>query len=644
MDFFQAQDQARRNTWKLLLLFLVAAASIILAVYLLLFGVLASDAIETGHGFPDLWDPQLFGVTALGVGLLIGSGSLYKTIALSLGGGGAVAKSLGGRLVSRETQDPLEQRLLNVVDEMAIASGLPVPQVFVLDEESGINAFAAGNKPSEAVVAVTRGGLERLPRDELQGVVAHEFSHIFNGDMRINIRLTGLLHGILMLAMVGRTMLDAASSTGHSRSDKKDDGGATIVLLGLGFGLLLIGYIGVFFGQLIQAAVSRQREFLADASAVQYTRNPLSLAGALKRIVAASSRMRHPNSEAASHMFFGEGISHFSRMLATHPPIDERIHRLDPTYTPNTAGLALADEDEVIGRTVGDESETAVTTGFLVAGERTTVTQQDVRKSIGNPEPRHAVYARQVFGDYPEAVFADLNSPTQVASLLYGMLVANTEDPATTLSMALKDLDEILNARVLEHAAWFKAVGHSTRLPLIELAIPALLELPQDEQARVLRNIESLVQADSQVSLFELALTSMLRQALARSSLTKTARHGHYDTPAIRRDVAELLAQLARAGQGDPEAAEAAFNHAAQQAPIDQLGPYPVGTQLDLPRFDALLGRLGELTYTFRGRLIEACVAAISADGEVILSEAELLRAIGARLDCPVPPLLPGPD
>jgi Zn-dependent protease with chaperone function len=455
LDFFQAQDQARRNTWKLLLLFLVAAASIILAVYLLLFGVLASDAIETGHGFPDLWDPQLFGVTALGVGLLIGSGSLYKTIALSLGGGGAVAKSLGGRLVSRETQDPLEQRLLNVVDEMAIASGLPVPQVFVLDEESGINAFAAGNKPSEAVVAVTRGGLERLPRDELQGVVAHEFSHIFNGDMRINIRLTGLLHGILMLAMVGRTMLDAASSTGHSRSDKKDDGGATIVLLGLGFGLLLIGYIGVFFGQLIQAAVSRQREFLADASAVQYTRNPLGLAGALKRIVAASSRMRHPNSEAASHMFFGEGISHFSRMLATHPPIDERIHRLDPTYTPNTAGLALADEDEVIGRTVGDESETAVTTGFLVAGERTTVTQQDVRKSIGNPEPRHAVYARQVFGDYPEAVFADLNSPTQVASLLYGMLVANTEDPATTLSMALKDLDEILNARVLEHAAWF---------------------------------------------------------------------------------------------------------------------------------------------------------------------------------------------
>lgn len=632
MDFFQAQDAARRKTWKLVLLFLAAVAGIVLAVYLLLLGLLAYGASDAGQGFPSFWDPGLFAGTAFTVGLLIGAGSLYESIALSLGGGVAVAKSLGGRLVSRETQDPLEQRLLNVADEMAIASGLPVPQVFVLDHEPGINAFAAGSQPSKAVLAVTQGALERLSRDELQGVVAHEFSHIFNGDMRTNIRLTGLLHGILMLAILGRVMLDAASSSRQSRSHNKDEAGAALVLLVLGFGLLLIGYIGVFFGQLIKAAVSRQREFLADASAVQFTRNPLGLAGALKRIVAVSSRVRHPNSEAASHMFFGEGVSPVSKMLATHPPIGERIHRLDPTYVPNTAELAPVAEDE-----------TAATADFLVAAERTPVTPQQVRKSIGNPEPRHTAFARQVFGDYPEAVLAALNSPTQVEQLLYGMLVANTENPATTLGRVLKDLDATQTARVLAHAAWFQAVGHSTRLPLIELAIPSVLELPQDKQARVLRNTEALVQADGQFSLLELALTAMLRQALAIPAMTQTTRRGRYDTPAIRKDVAELLAQLARAGQDDRSSAEAAFDQAARLAPIDSLGPYPVDTQLDLPRFDALLRRLGGLSYAFRGRLIEACVAAISADGEVILSEAELLRAIGARLDCPVPPLLPGP-
>ena len=644
MDYFQAQDQARRNTWKLLLLFLAAVASIILAVYLLLFGVLLFDAMENGQGFPDFWNAQFLGGTALGVSLLIVSGSLYKTIALSRGGGVVVAEALGGRLVSRGTQEPLEQRLLNVVDEMAIASGLPAPQVFILDNEPGINAFAAGNKPSEAVVAVTQGVLDRLSRDQLQGVVAHEFSHIFNGDMRINIRLTGLLHGILLLTMLGRTLLDSVSSSHQSSSNKKDDSSIVIVLLVLGFGLLVIGYIGVLFGQMIQAAVSRQREFLADASAVQFTRNPLGLAGALKQIVATSSKMRHPNSEAASHMFFGEGISPFSRMMATHPPIDQRILRLDPTYSPKPAEPTRVDEDTIEGRIVGDEDDIAATTDLLVANERTPMTPKQVRESIGNPEPRHTAFARQLYGDYPEAVLADLNTPTQVANLLYGMLVANTEDPATTLGMVVKDQDAILTTRVLEHAAWFNAVGHSTKLPLIELAIPALLELPPDEQARVLRNVEALVQADSQLSLFEFALTAMLHQALAKPSLTKTKRRGRYDKPAIRKDVAELLAQLARAGHDDPEAAEAAFNQAAQQAPIDQLAPYPAGTQLDLPHFDALLGRLGGLNYTFCGRLIEACVAAISADGKVIRSEAELLRAIGACLDCPVPPLLPGPE
>ena len=647
MDFFQAQDQARRNTWKLLLLFLAAVACISFAVYLLLYGLQVFDALDAGRKAPLFWDPAPLASTALVVGLMIGVGSLYKTIALSRGGGVAVATGLGGQLVSRGTQDPLEQRLLNVVDEMAIASGLTVPQVFVLADEPGINAFAAGTTPSKAVLAVTRGALEHLSREELQGVVAHEFSHIFNGDMRTNLRLTGLLHGILLLAMLGRTLLEAVASsnsasthtppTRRSPSEQETSAGGILILMGMGFGLLLIGYIGVLFGQLIKAAVSRQREYLADASAVQFTRNPLGLAGALKQIVAASSKVRHPNSEAASHMFFGEGVSPVSNMFATHPPIGERIHRLDPTYSPETAVLTQMALEEAA-------EAAAATANALAAAERARVTPRQVRDSVGNPDPGHAIYIRQMLGDCPEAVLADLNTPAQVAHLLYGMLVANAEEPAKNLGTVLNDLDDLQTERVLAHAAWFKSAGPSTRLPLIELAIPALLELPQDAQARVLQHVEALVQADNQLTLLELALTALLRQALVDPASIKSTLSAGYDTPAIRKDVAELLAQLARAGHKKPAAAAQAFDYAAQQAPIDQLGAYPADTQLDLPRFDALLGRLGELSYAFRGRLIEACVAAISSDGEVVLSEAELLRAIGARLDCPVPPLLPGPD
>ena len=647
MDFFQAQDQARRNTWKLLLLFMAAVAGIIFAVYLLLYGLQAFDALDAGHKLPRFWDPAPLGGTALVVGLLIGVGSLYKTITLTLGGGAAVATGLGGQLVSRGTQDPLEQRLLNVVDEMALASGLTVPQVFVLTDEPGINAFVAGTTPSKAVLAVTRGALEQLSREELQGVVAHEFSHIFNGDMRTNIRLTGLLHGILLLAMLGRSLLEGVASSNststntppsrRSPSEQETSAGATLLLLGVGFGLLLIGYIGVLFGQLIKAAVSRQREYLADASAVQFTRNPLGLAGALKQIVAASSKVRHPNSEAASHMFVGEGVSPVSSLFATHPPIGERIHRLDPSYSPETAVLT-----QMASEAAAEAAEAAAATAnALAAAERARVTPRQVRDSVGNPDSGHAIYIRQMLGDCPEAVLADINAPAQVALLLYGLLVANAVEPAKTLGAVLKDLDAPLTERVLAHAAWIKSIGPSTRLPLIELAIPALLELPQEAQARVLQDVEALVHSDNQLTLLELALTALLRQALVGPASIKPTLSAGYDTPAIRKDVAELLAQLARAGHKKPAAAAQAFDYAAQQAPIDQLGTYPEDQPLDVQRLDALLGRLGGLTYAFRGQLIEACVAAISADGEVVLSEAEMLRAIGARLDCPVPPLLP---
>src|SRR5437868_2342312 len=297
MNFFHRQAEARRLSRRLVVLFALAVIAVVVAVDLVLFTILASLQPDSpGFALPTAqWMQAHAGVvvvTTLSVIGVIGLSSLYKTSVLS-GGGGVVARSLGGVRVSPDTTDPLQRRLLNVVEEMSIASGVPMPEVYLLEQEAGINAFAAGHNPANAAIAVTRGALTALNRAELQGVIAHEFSHVLNGDMRLNVRLMGLLFGLLVIAVLARTVLRFAPS-GRSSNDKKGGGVAVILLAAVT--VLIIGYVGLFFGRLIQAAVSRSRESLADASAVQFTRDPLGLRGALVKIgaLATGSRLGNP--------------------------------------------------------------------------------------------------------------------------------------------------------------------------------------------------------------------------------------------------------------------------------------------------------------------------------------------------------------
>src|SRR3954451_21131705 len=332
-DFFQRQSDARRNTKWLVVMFTLAVIGIVGTT--MFATALATGAMQEHHAYrgdrfsrqPFPWQATIMsGVAALG---LIAGGSLFEIAQLS-GGGTVVAERLGGRRVYPNTTDPVERRVLNVVEEMALASGVPVPAVFMLDEELGINAFAAGHTTSDAVVATTRGTAQQLTRDQLQGVIAHEFSHILNGDMRLDLRLMGVLYGILLMGLLGRELFRIAAYTGGGRSDsRRNDSGLYLLAIGLIF--MILGFVGLMFGNLIKAAVSRQREFLADASAVQFTRNPSGIAGALKRIGAAifGSKLISPRAAEASHMYFAEGIS---SLFATHPPLDQRIRRVEPEW------------------------------------------------------------------------------------------------------------------------------------------------------------------------------------------------------------------------------------------------------------------------------------------------------------------------
>ncbi|HVE16916.1 MAG TPA: M48 family metallopeptidase, partial [Chthoniobacterales bacterium] len=325
MDFFESQARAHRKTKWLIVYFVLAVLGIIVTLH-----VAAAFAFRE-----PLTDWRMLGMISGGVIVVVTLGSLYRIAELSQGGG-VVAQMLGGRQLAPHPTDLREQQLRNVVEEMALASGVPVPDIYVLDEEQAINAFAAGNTPGDAVVAVTRGTLEQLNRDQLQGVIAHEFSHILNGDMRLNVRLIGVLTGILLLAMIGRIVFEISARTGGSvRSSDNKNGNAQLPLFLIGAGIWLIGSIGVFFAKLIKAAVSRQREFLADASAVQFTRNPDGIAGALYKIGQAGSKLESPRADEASHMFFGNGLGEsFMGLFATHPPIVERIQAIDPSFQP----------------------------------------------------------------------------------------------------------------------------------------------------------------------------------------------------------------------------------------------------------------------------------------------------------------------
>src|SRR6516162_9099274 len=428
MDFFEQQAQAHRKTKWLIVYFAMAVVAMIIAIYvaaLLIFSGIKIHESRSEYGQEQppfsVWDPQIFGTVSLVTLTIIGVGSLYRISALSAGGR-AVSEMMGARAVNPTTTDPDERKLLNVVEEMAIASGVPVPQVYVMDEEDGINAFAAGHQPGDATVTVTRGCMKLLTRDELQGVIGHEFSHILNGDMRLNLRLMGIIFGILCLAIIGRVLLQTARGS---------RGQNPLPLLGLV--LLLIGWIGVFFGRLIQAAVSRQREFLADASSVQFTRNPGGITGALKKIGGlgeTGSRISHAHAEELSHMFFGNGMSEpFIGLLETHPPLAQRIRVFEPTFDGQFPYVRYDGRDQPPEEISTSKRPSApnrfgtVLGGAILASggaeKPPVIRSHSVLPNFGNPTPLQLKYAEQLRDSLPDNVKAAAHEPLDAVALIY---------------------------------------------------------------------------------------------------------------------------------------------------------------------------------------------------------------------------------
>jgi len=649
MDFFAHQDAARRKTGLLILYYALAVVLIVVAIYLAYTAAFVGFKAKTGRPLQDLrqlWHPEvLLGVSVAVLGI-VGLGTAYKIHELS-GGGESVARMLGGRPVSPNTRDPDERKLLNVVEEMAIASGTPVPSVFLLDGEPGINAFAAGFAPSDAVIGVTRGCMEQLSRDELQGVIAHEFSHIFNGDMRLNIRLMGVLNGILIIGITGYWIFRSTLGSGsRSRSSKGKGNTMPIVLFGLV--VMAVGYIGVLFGKLIKSAVSRQREFLADASSVQFTRNPGGLAGALKKIGGwtAGSRIQSRKAEHASHLFFSNGLaSTFLNLMATHPPLGERIRRIDRGFDGQFASVPRAGAAEPGPGAAGVATGLAPSPPALPAQPRSyEVAPEEVMSRVGSPKPEHLAYAMQVVEALPNELLDAAREPFGARAVVYCLLL-NAEQTARTAQ--LKRLSENADPAVLAETRKIQEqvtrLPEQLRLPLLDVAVPALKTLSDVQYGYFMENVDHLVRADEKIDLFEFALQRMIRRHLEPSFRKVNRGAAQYGSvKALLPESVQLLSALAYWGNSDLAAAQTAFSKGAKRLQATVLLRMSARENCTVGTVDAALSRLALGTPAVKKRVLDACVTCVGADGQVTSAEAELLRAVADSLDCPVPPFLPG--
>ena len=576
----------------------------------------------------------MFIAASAGVCLLIFCGSLYKTMSLS-GGGSTIAEMLGGRQIPTNTSDLQQRQLLNVVEEMAIAAGMPVPRVYLLDE-SGINAFAAGWSQGDAVIGVTRGTLQRLNREELQGVIAHEFGHIMNGDMRLNIRLIGVLHGILLIGMIGYFILRSLRFGGRSRSSKGNSGLAAIAVLG--FGLLVIGYAGSFFGQWIKAIVSRQREYLADSSAVQFTRNRDGIAGALKKIGGASSVGSYINAPAAaeySHAYFADGISSFFQSLfATHPPLEQRIKRIEPTWD----GQFLTSRVSIETPAESTKADTAAVQKNLITAAILSSAEQAISQ-IGTLNEENIEYVQQLIAAMPQAIRSSVEDAFSARSMIYALLVSLQKDQSNALKALKSQVDADTHKLILQTLPQFESLEERFKFPLLELATNALRDMSPNQFVQFKIVVERIMASDQTINLREWIIQRALIQQLdLHFGFRKPTKARYKNLNKLRQPLTVVLSLVAYVEHKNDSEARQAFNTGALQSGCENLEILP-RQAFKLEALDSALDQLIKLMPLAKPALLKACMAIVLADGKTTTRGIDLVRTISICLDCPMPPI-----
>jgi Zn-dependent protease with chaperone function len=695
--FFENQALANRNSRLLVLLFIIAMIGIVLLTY---GGIVAvrqyvyhdSKALAVGF-IPEswsqmkllatgqtFWDPTLFFSTAASLVTIIGAGSLFKRI--QLGGGGAkVAQLMGGSLLMPHSQVETERKVLNIVEEMAIASGLPVPPVYVMAEEQSINAFAAGFKTDQAVIGVSQGAIERLTRDELQGVIAHEFSHILSGDMALNIRLMSLLHGIIVMTIIGRILLDMNGrihlsmdgrillgmngSRRRSSSKVKNSNPFT----GIGWVLVVVGYLGVLTARLIRLAISRQREFYADASAVQFTRNPLGIGSALQKLQRESAHgsLRSPHTEEVSHMFFADALKRkLGSLFATHPSLDERIRRIDTL----ASGQLIAAERTARAESQKTRSKESLAdsatkkpkkeTGFQLNPQSMILTAESILRGVGNINPASVSMATQLLAELPEPILKASRDPLeacllsccilldddpkvreqQIETLIAPSALFAAYHPAHHTEQEYNHSSDKLYSLHDALAPMIRQVKRSTlaeRLALIEVALAALRLLSEAQINTLLATTDSIIQSDGNISIFEFCVDALITTQLRKPTAYSTARF-----PDHLNSLISCLVRLSDMSVLPHNIKEVETLLGMKRGALANPSSEQAGTTLEnisgaLAKAKLAIAELSNAPSWQKERILQACVKIAASDDHINDDEFQVIRVIALCFGCPVP-------
>ena len=651
MNFFEHQEKARRHSRWIIFAFIGVALLIILAVDLIVLAVMAMQtplSIGVGHitqsGLGALTSPQLWASNA---NLLIGSSavtggiiglSTMGKIASLRSGGGKVARDMGATIVAPDTRDPLRRRLYNVVEEIALASGTPVPEVYVMEGEPGINAFAAGYTSADAAVAVTQGTLEKLNRSELQGVIAHEFSHIFNGDMRINIRMMGVIFGIMILALLGRKFM---SSGRHRISSSRNDNTSAVVAIGLA--LVVVGYIGLFFARWMKSALSRQREYLADASAVQFTRDPNGIAGALKKIAAYNhSSYLKADAEEVSHMLFGSGYR--SLMFATHPPLPKRIARVEQ-------GFAVEEIEQLAKKLRAQEQREHVQAeqarleqeqGTKAKNNKGLFDVGSMIDNIGNPEFERILAAALLAAEIPNGLTTAAHSLEWAPEVLFFTLLdEDNEIREKQLLIVVQQMGDISEAKLRHLASANHTIKPEQRLPLLEICFPTLKRRPVSELEKILSTINLMATIDNKVDSFEYLLSRLIAKYLRESkNPSRSKLHGNGKLSDCIDELSSVISIVAYHGQAEHGSAGMQQAQHAYKAGMSSIGVDHTNLTFNddwQVTLDKALKKLDNLAPKEKNKVVQAIAVAVSEDRKLVTAEHEMLRVICSLIHVPLP-------
>ena len=648
MDFFGRQDIARKNSKILIFYYSIAvlAISSLIGLTLLFIKSWLLKSENTRHLQVDFFDPKLFLMGAGPVLILILLASFFKSLALSKGGGAMVAKSLGGREVDRSTNNHKERVLVNVIEEMSIASGVPVPSIFILDQEDDINAFAAGYTPSDAAIGVTNGCLNILNRDELQGVIAHEFSHILNGDMRLNIRMISVLFGILVLTLIGYFTLRLLPSGSSRRSSSKEGGGGGLaIILVIALAMMIFGFIGQITAKLIKAAVSRQREFLADASAVQFTRNPAGISGALKKIGGgAGSTISHHRAEEASHMFFGSCFKKiFINIFATHPPLEDRIRAIDGTFE----GF-ISSRNQKYSQSHFGQTESMVSS--LSGGQSIQIDNQEqeyglnVLDQMGQICDEQMYVARGILSSINNSIINAVRDRDGAKVIAGFLLLSSDESTRERQTVIIKDFVGSIFDDLQAHIEEILESPSATKIAIMDLCLPSLRSCSENEYDQFCNYIDMLILADDQIDLFEFMIQRIIKRHLDKyfGRVKKSNSFRFVSLSNVKKECTIILSAMAGVGSTVKSESLEAFNNGALilekegSGNLKMLEPGSCG----INEIDKALDKLERCSSTLKKDILVACGTAALSDNHLSCLEIELLRAVADSIGTPIPPFV----